>query len=85
MKKFQLFTMCAACNWKIENTLKEKGITDFTIDHANSILTFRKEVDPDIIIKIINNTGYHVEEIPDKEDYSDEEYLLLQEELRQGY
>lgn len=85
MTKFQLFTMCAACNWKIQSYLKEKGISDFTIDHVNSILTFNKEVDPTIIVKLISNIGYHAELIPDEQELSDEELLMFEEELRRGY
>ncbi|ERJ12083.1 heavy-metal-associated domain-containing protein [Haloplasma contractile] len=88
MKKFELTMMCVSCKWKITDELKKHGYMNFDIDMDESVLIVEEDVNASKIVKIITNFGYKIEEIdtdfPDFDNMTEEELMILEEQLRNG-
>lgn len=88
--KFSIVMSCISCKWRIEDELKAKGFSNYTIDVYNRLLIFEEEVNSDQITSILKNIGYHCEYIPENplstkvDQLSDEELELLLEALDRG-
>ncbi len=85
MKRFELTMMCTACKWKITDELKKKGYQEFDIDMESSILTFLKDVNSNVVIKIVNDIGYKIEPLEENDEMTDEELAMLEDAVRNGY
>ena len=68
MIKFHITMMCGSCKWKISNELNDHGFKNFDIDLNTSILTFKDNVNPFTIMRIVSNIGYQIKQISDSEE-----------------
>jgi len=82
LKQFELTMMCTSCKWKITEELKKQGYTNFNINMDTSILTFNDHVDAYRIMMIVSKIGYKIEMIEEKLVFTDEELLMLADEMR---
>lgn len=67
MMQFEITMMCGSCKWKITNELNDNGFKDFDIDLTTSILTFKENINPYKVIRIISNIGYNIKYLDNNE------------------
>lgn len=82
-KKINNFSILIIYNKSIKyNIGVEFGFKNFKINMETSLLTFEDDVDSDTVIYVVNNIGYKIEKVDKKIDFTDEELLLLEDEIR---
>jgi copper chaperone CopZ len=78
--------MCATCKNRISEALIKNGFKNFDIDMRTSVLTFREQVNPDLVIKAVNSIDYKIEKIDELVDLSaDEVNRILMENEKAKY
>lgn len=91
MVKFSVVMVCASCSWRVSEALKNHGFTDFSIDRETNTLTFNQKIDSNKVINVVNSIGYKIDliesdELAQKfENLTEEDLLILEDALRNGY